>query len=128
MQSHSSPSINFLETVDSYLIYAIGNKVFQVEVTAENLVDFAGIDYVEYETPFGRCGYDEVARLETLDDVHESDYVPLIEYLMSKSEDITQDYESPVTPFEKQLCDIAAISTEPAVQEAIRKLLFETRL
>lgn len=98
MNTQSSPPINFLETVDSYIVYAIGSNVYQIEVTAEDLEEVLGVEVRKWECNYsGKFYSDNEPIYATLAEVHEADYTLLITALSAKAEDVTDSYEGPVT-------------------------------
>lgn len=94
MQAQTSPRINFLEIVDDYIVYAIGNAVYQIQVTAEDLEEVFGTESHDWEcNRTGRHFVDTSAAIVDLSEVHESDYHLLITTLKEKAEDVTSSYE-----------------------------------
>lgn len=127
MQASSTPAINFLETVDNFIVYAIGSNVYQIEVTAEDLEEIFGTEFSEWESPIGQSYMDDYPTIVSLEEVDKSDYVLVITTLMARAEDITDAYESPVTAFEKEIMRIAFLSNQENVRAELCKLMIESR-
>lgn len=119
--------INFLEVVDNCIVYSVGSNVYQIEVSADDLEFVFGTETREWESPLGQHYSDDCATISNLSEVHESDYLTVIESLQSHAQDITDSYESPVTAFEKEIEKIVLLSTEQHVKSALTRLMIDSR-
>jgi len=126
----STPNkINFLEIVDSYIVYSIGNSVYQIEVTQEDLEDVLGSETRKWECNYsGKFYSDNEPIYASLEEVNEMDYVILITTLISKAEDITDAYEKPITDSERELMRIIELSNQESVRRELYDFMIKSRL
>lgn len=127
-QPNTPNHINFLEIVDDSIVYSIGNNVYQVEIDQDDLEFVFGVkERYDEDWVTGSSSYDLAPVIESLNEVHESDYVKLITACISKAEDITDSYEGPITPFEKELTRVINLSNQQEVKDALQALMFAQR-
>lgn len=126
----STPNkINFLETVDNFIVYSIGSNIYQIEVTKEDLEEVLGLEARKWECNYsGKFYADNEPIYASLSEVSQLDYPLLITTLMSKAEDISDAYEGPINEVEKELMRIVEMSNQDSVKDALVKFMIESRM